>query len=106
MGHAKNRNPAEAGLLSRYARLLASTTLEGNAFSRFMASGWGRLIRAGMGVTIILCGLFAIGGGIGLAVAAFGLLPIASGVFNLCPIAPAWGGHFFGARYCPSRRAK
>ena len=43
-----------------------TTTLEGNAFSRFMASGWGRLIRAGMGVTIILCGLFAIGGGIGL----------------------------------------
>ena len=83
-----------------------TTTLEGNAFSRFMASGWGRLIRAGMGVTIILCGLFAIGGGIGLAVAAFGLLPIASGVFNLCPIAPAWGGHFFGTRYCPSRRAK
>ncbi len=81
-------------------------TLEGSAFSRFMASGWGRLVRVGIGLTIILAGLFAIGGGAGLAVAAFGLLPITTGVFNLCPIAPAWGGHFLGTNYCPSRKAK
>ena len=35
-------------------------TLEGSAFSRFMASGWGRLVRVGIGLTIILAGLFAI----------------------------------------------
>ena len=81
-------------------------TLEGSAFSRFMASGWGRLVRVGIGLTIILAGLFAIGGVAGLAVAAFGLLPIATGVFNLCPIAPAWGSHFLGTNYCPSRKAK
>jgi len=32
--------------------------------------------------------------------AVFGLLPIATGAFNLCPVAPAWGGHFLGAKYC------
>ena len=37
----------------------------------------------------------------GLAIAAFGLIPIGAGTFNLCPVAPAWGGHFVGARYCP-----
>jgi membrane-associated protease RseP (regulator of RpoE activity) len=31
-------------------------------------------------------------------VAAFGLAPIASGVFNLYPVAPLWGGHFIGGK--------
>lgn len=79
---------------------------EGSAFARFMASGWGRLARITLGVTIILAGLFAVGGGAGLAVAAFGLVPIATGAFNLCPVAPAWGGHFFGVKYCAPRKPK
>jgi len=81
-----------------------SANPEGSAFARFMASGWGRLARVGLGVTIILTGLVAIGGGAGLAVAAFGLVPIATGIFNLCPVAPAWGGHFIGAKYCAPRK--
>lgn len=39
-------------------------------------------------------------GSIGLGNAAFGLVPITAGVVNVCPIAPAWGGHFFGVRHC------
>ena len=31
---------------------------------------------------------------------------IAAGVFNLCPVAPLWGGHFFGSQYCPAKKTK
>ena len=80
--------------------------LEGSAFSRFMASKGGRLVRVALGATIIGTGLTVVGGGAGLAIAAFGLVPIATGVFNLCPVAPIWGGHFIGAKYCGTRAPK
>ena len=83
-----------------------ASQLEGSAFARFMASGGGRIVRIALGAALVLIGFVAIGGGPGLVVAAFGLVPIAAGVFNLCPIAPAWGGHFFGARYCAARQPK
>lgn len=73
---------------------------QGSALARFMASGYGRLARAGFGATIIGTGLLVIGGGAGLVVAAAGLVPVAAGTFNLCPVAPLWGGHFVGAKYC------
>jgi len=69
-------------------------------FERFMASGYGRVIRIAFGVTLIVAGLALVPGIAGLVVAGFGLVPIAAGVVNLCPVAPIWGGHFIGARYC------
>jgi membrane-associated protease RseP (regulator of RpoE activity) len=75
----------------------------GSAFSRFMASSRGRLVRVAFGASLLGAGLFVISPPIGLAVGAFGLLPIASGTLNLCPVAPFWGGHFLGARYCSVR---
>jgi hypothetical protein len=83
-----------------------SAELEGSAFSRFMASKGGRAVRVALGATIIGTGLTVVGGGAGLAIAAFGLVPIAAGAFNLCPVAPAWGGHFIGAKYCGTRAPK
>ena len=83
---------------------MSLSTHEPSAFSRFMASGYGRIARVALGLTIIAIGLGLIGGGAGIAVAAFGLVPIATGVFNLCPVAPIWGGHFIGARYCAAPR--
>ena len=80
------------------------TTPEASAFARFMAGGYGRLARAALGATIIGTGLAFVGGTAGLAIAAAGLAPIAAGVFNLCPVAPIWGGHFLGAKYCPSKQ--
>ncbi|GMV85699.1 MAG: hypothetical protein AMXMBFR80_15540 [Dehalococcoidia bacterium] len=80
--------------------------VDGSAFSRFMASKGGRVVRVALGATIIGTGLTVIGGGAGLAMAAAGLVPIAAGVFNLCPVAPLWGGHFIGARYCGVRTPK
>jgi Zn-dependent protease len=72
-------------------------------FERFMASGAGRATRALFGVTVVAAGLAVVPRPAGLVVAAFGLVPIAAGLFNLCPIAPFWGGHFFGLRYCQPR---
>jgi len=83
-----------------------NTELEGSAFSRFMASKGGRVVRVAFGAAIIGTGLAVVGGGPGLAIAALGLVPMATGVFNLCPVAPVWGGHFIGAKYCGTRTPK
>ena len=77
---------------------------EGNAFTRFMASGYGRLARLGFGIAIVIAGLTLVPAPAGFVIAALGVVPIAAGAFNLCPIAPLWGGHFFGSRYCPHRK--
>ncbi len=74
----------------------------GRHFTTFMADGRGRFTRVLLGLTIIAIGPFAVGGAAGYTVAAFGLIPIAAGIFNLCPIAPIWGGHFRGSAYNPS----
>jgi membrane-associated protease RseP (regulator of RpoE activity) len=73
---------------------------ESSAFSRFMAGSTGRLLRAAFGASVIGTGLFILGGTAGLVVAALGLVPVAAGTINLCPVAPLWGGHFLGAKYC------
>lgn len=70
-----------------------------NAFTTFMASNGGRAVRFGIGATLVAVGVF-VGPPAGYAVAGFALLPIASGAFNLCPVAPLWGGHFLGSKYC------
>ncbi len=78
----------------------------GNAFTRFMASGYGRLARLGLGATLVVGALALMPRPVGLVVAAFGLVPLAAGAFNLCPVAPLWGGHFSGAKYCAAKRGK
>ena len=55
------------------------------SFARFMAGPAGRAIRTTAGAALIATGL-TLGGG-WLALAAFGLLPLATGVFDLCPVA-------------------
>lgn len=55
------------------------------SFARFMAGRAGRAIRTAAGVVLIATGV-VLGGG-WLALAAFGVLPLATGVFDLCPIA-------------------
>lgn len=76
---------------------------ESSWFERFMASNYGRVARGMLGIALLAIGLMLIGGTAGWIVAAFGLMPIAAGVFNLCPVAPLWGGHFVGAKYCARR---
>ena len=71
-------------------------------FEMFMASGYGRLVRIAIGVAIITLAFLLLHGPAQL-IALVGLVPIAAGVFNFCPVAPLWGGHFIGARYCGRR---
>jgi len=81
-----------------------STTHDYSWFERFMASGYGRLVRGAFGLSIITGAILFLDGAIAVAVAGLGLIPVLAGVFHLCPVAPLWGGHFAGAKYCSSER--
>lgn len=67
------------------------------AIATFMASPTGRIARIIMGAVLIVLGLVA-GGGVGTALIIIGLLPIATGVLNVCLIAPIVGAPFKGGR--------
>jgi hypothetical protein len=55
------------------------------SFARFTARAGGRAIRTVAGIALLATGL-VLGGG-WLALAALGLLPLATGVLDLCPVA-------------------
>jgi len=59
-------------------------------FLSFMNTSTGRAIRIVGGIVLIAVGV-VIGGAPGTALAVFALLPIATGVFGLCPINPLVG---------------
>jgi len=59
-------------------------------FLSFMNTPTGRSIRIVGGIALIAGGV-VIGGAPGTALAVFALLPIATGVFGLCPINPLVG---------------
>lgn len=67
------------------------------AFARFMASGAGRSLRVVAGLALIGLGLGAVGGVGGWILAAVGLAPLFSGVFNVCLLAPLLPVPFRGA---------
>lgn len=73
-------------------------------FLRFMSTGKGRVIRVVMGGALIAAGL-RLGGVGGWALAAFGLLPLATGAANICPISPLVGEPMRGGSRCCSRAA-
>lgn len=50
----------------------------------------GRALRVGGGVLLLVVGLL-VGGWLGAALAVFSVLPIATGVFRVCPINPLFG---------------
>ena len=77
---------------------------EGTQFEHWVASSAGRFGRVVLGMTIAAAALTLLPKPLNVAVAALGLIPIATGVLNLCPIAPVWGGHFRGSRYCQRRQ--
>jgi len=63
-------------------------------FLDYMSTGPGRLIRAAVGLALIAIG--AALGGNWWALAAAGLLPLATGVFGICPISPFFGRSWRG----------
>jgi Protein of unknown function (DUF2892) len=60
------------------------------SFLSFMNAPLGRAIRVGGGLLVLVVGLL-VGGPLGAALALFSLLPIATGVFGLCPVNPVFG---------------
>ena len=59
-------------------------------FLSFMNTAPGRAIRVAGGLALLGVGVKA-GGGAGTGLAVFSLLPIATGVFGVCPISPLFG---------------
>ena len=69
-----------------------------NAFTSFMASTPGRIVRIVAGIVLIAWGLLGLGGTTGLIVAVVGALPLLAGVFDFCVFAPLFGGPLSGAK--------
>lgn len=63
-----------------------------------MSTSLGRISRVLAGAVLIVAGLFLIDGIAGTVVALFGVLPLMTGLFNICPISPFYG---LPLRACP-----
>ncbi len=60
-------------------------------FLRFMVSAAGRWTRVIAGAVLIVGGLFAVGGPVGIVVAVVGLVPLLAGAVDVCVFAPIFG---------------
>ena len=61
------------------------------AFSEFMATPLGRGLRVVFGGVLIYVGLNAVQGVVGTVIALLGIVPIATGLLNICLIGPLLG---------------
>jgi hypothetical protein len=68
-----------------------------NALLGLIVSPAGRLARAAVGFVIILIGLLVVQGTVGWIIAAVGLVPLGTGVFDVCILAPLAGLPFSGS---------
>jgi len=66
-------------------------------FAKFMSSGLGRGLRIVVGLTLIVIGLFSVGGTGGIILAIVGAVPLLAGIFDVCLFAPLFGGPLKGA---------
>jgi hypothetical protein len=67
------------------------------AFAEFMASPLGRGLRVVLGGLLIYLGLARIQGVAGTVIALLGILPLTTGLLNLCVLAPLIGAPFRGS---------
>jgi hypothetical protein len=65
--------------------------------AQFLAGTTGRVVRAVVGVILVIVGLAAIGGIVGVIVAIIGLVPIAAGLFDFCLLSAVLGGPLGGS---------
>ncbi len=65
-------------------------------FARFMSTMTGRFVRIIAGVALLLIGLLAVHGTVGIILAIVGLVPLVAGLANFCVFAPLFGGPFLG----------
>jgi hypothetical protein len=66
------------------------------AFSKFMASMTGRIIRIVAGIILVALGLLVVKDTGGIIIAVIGLVPLLAGVFDFCVFAPLFGQPFMG----------
>jgi hypothetical protein len=74
-------------------------------FLSFMNTPTGRAIRIGGGLVVLAIGL-VLGGWLGTALALFSVLPIATGVFGVCPINPLFGQSMRACALPTDRRSR
>lgn len=67
-------------------------------FVKLMASPFGRIARVIAGAALIAWGLLGLGDTNGLIVAAIGILPIFTGLLNICIVSPLLGLPLRGSR--------
>jgi hypothetical protein len=67
------------------------------AFAMFMATPLGRGLRVVIGAVLIYLGLSVVQGVGGTALALFGILPLVTGLLNLCVLAKLLGAPFRGS---------
>lgn len=97
-----------AGVVHYPPRVIGPTVVVWNTgfavrFLEFMSQPAGRAIRVGAGVALLAVGQFVLDGGVGAAVSVAALLPLLTGVLNLCPISPMVGLPVKGCA-APARR--
>ncbi len=69
-----------------------------SAFSQFINSPAGRILRLVAGLGFLVVGFVYRGHTLGLLSMAFSVLPLSAGVFDVCYISAALGGPFSGAK--------
>jgi len=65
-------------------------------FSKFMASGTGRILRVVVGVALIYLGFFVMKNAVGYIVGVIGVVPLLAGIFDFCIFAPLFDMPFMG----------
>lgn len=69
-----------------------------SGFARFVITPAGRIARMVVGIGLIVWGYTRLDTGMGFVLIGIGLVPLATGAFDLCLISALWGGPISGAR--------
>ncbi|MCZ7665034.1 MAG: hypothetical protein M5U22_19850 [Thermoleophilia bacterium] len=64
----------------------------------FLGTRRGRLFRGTVGAALGVASVLWLRGWVRLLLAGFGFSEVVGGIWNLCAIAPLFGGHFFACR--------
>jgi hypothetical protein len=62
-----------------------------SGFVPFMQSAFGRMLRIGAGIALVLVGTFVVGGTGGTILLIVGLIPLVAGLAGICLFAPLFG---------------
>ena len=67
------------------------------AVVQFLASKTGRYVRIGVGIILLILGIFVVQDTAGIVLTIIALVPLLAGIFDVCLIAPLFGAPFKGA---------